>query len=74
MSATPLRKPVSRRADLPRGPVIVTLRPDGLIEFREHRRRKTFVLPLAAVFLRAVDAEVAREKAEKRAARKAVRS
>ena len=70
---TPLRKPVSRRVDLPRGPVVVTLLPEGLVSFRERGRRTSFTLPLSAVFLRAVDAEIARKKAEKRAARKAAR-
>lgn len=51
---TPLRSPVRRVVDLPRGPVVVAL-------------------PLAAVFVRAVDAEVQRQKAEKRAARQARR-
>lgn len=69
--STPLRRPVARVVSLPRGPVVVTLYPSGLVSFREKGRRRTFTLPLSAVFLRAVDAELAREKAERRAARAA---
>jgi hypothetical protein len=50
------------------------LHADGLVSFREKGRRKSFTLPLSSVFLRAVDAEVAREKAERIAARKARRA
>lgn len=71
---TALRSPVYRTTLLPRGPVTVALLPEGLIAFREKRRRTWFTLPLASVFVRAVDAEVQRRKAEKRAARKAARS
>lgn len=68
---TALRTPVRRSIDLPRGRVTVALLPEGLIAFREHRRRQWYTLPLASVFVRAVDAEVQRRKAERRAARKA---
>ena len=54
---TLLRKAVARAVELPRGPVVVTLYPDGLITFREKRRRKEYPLPLASLFVRAVDAE-----------------
>jgi hypothetical protein len=71
---TPLKKSIGRLVSLPRGPVHVTLHADGLVSFREKGRRKSFTLPLSSVFLRAVDAEVAREKAERIAARKARRA
>ena len=67
--STPLRKPVARLVELPRGPVVVTLLPGGLVSFREKGRRTTFTLTLAAVFVRAVDASISQRKAEKKAAR-----
>ena len=71
---TELRKPVSRRVALPRGPVSVTLYPAGLIGFREKGRHTEFVLPLARLFVLAADAYQQQRKAEAKAARKAARA
>ena len=71
---TDLRKPVRRRVTLPRGPVSVTLYPDGTIGFRESRRRVEFRLPLARLFVMAADAYQQQVKAERRAARRAERA
>jgi hypothetical protein len=71
---THLTRKATRRLDLPRGPVAVTLYPGGLIGFREARRRTEFVLPLARVFVLAADAYQQQKNAERRAARKAARS
>jgi hypothetical protein len=62
---TDLRKPVTRRTNLPRGRFAVTLYPDGMIGFREHGRRKEYRLPLALVFLRAVEASIPPKRARK---------
>lgn len=70
---TLLTKPVRRRVDMMRGPVIVTLVPGGLVSFREKGRRKSFEMSLGRVFILAVDAEIARQKAERKAARAAKR-
>jgi hypothetical protein len=68
---TELRKPVRRRLTLPRGPVSVTLYPDGTIGFREPRRRCEYRLPLARVFVLAADAYQQDAKLERRRARRA---
>lgn len=70
---TNLTKPVTRRTRMPRGPVSVTLTPDGRIGFRQHRHRKTHWLPLSRVFVWAVEATIADEKRAKREARAARR-
>lgn len=70
---TALTAPVRRRVNLPRGPVTVALLPEGLIAFRELRRRRWFTLPLSSVFVRAVDAAVQADRAERKAARAAKR-
>lgn len=67
---TALRAPVRRTVALPRGRVTVALLPEGLIAFREHRRRRWYALPLSSVFLRAVDAAVQADKSARRAARR----
>jgi hypothetical protein len=71
---TRLTKAVARVVDFGRGPVVVTLHPDGMISFREHRRRLRFYLPIGAAFVEAVGRHVSAERAAKRAARKARRS
>ena len=68
---TDLRRPVRRRVSLPRGPVSVTLYPDGRIGFREHKRRTEFALPLARVFVLAADAYQQQLKADRKAAKAA---
>lgn len=70
---TDLNRPVRRRVALPRGPVSVTLYPDGRIGFREARRRTEFALPLARVFVLAADAYQQQQRAERKAARAARR-
>ena len=72
--ATRLNKDVVREVRLVRGAVIVTLTKGGTIRFREKGRRRCFELLLDSVFVRAVDATIAREKAERRAQRRADRS
>jgi hypothetical protein len=59
---TDLTKPVTRRVrSLTGADLIVTLLPEG-IEFREPRRRKSFLIPYGEAFVRAarlsVDAEL----------------
>ena len=71
---TKLTKPVTRVIDFGRGPIAVTLQPDGLLAFRERRRRVKFYLPLGAAFIEAVGRAVEAERAAKRAARKARRA
>lgn len=70
---TRLMRAVRRVIDLGRGPVAVTLYPDGHIGFRPRRHRTEFRLPLGSVMVRAVDAHVQQAKAERRAARHAMR-
>lgn len=65
---TDLRKPVRRRLTLPRGPVSVTLYPEGLIGFRERGRHTEYKLPLARVFVWAADAYQQQQRAERKAA------
>jgi hypothetical protein len=67
---TDLRKPVSRRTQLPRGPVVVTLYPDGTIGFRQIRHRVEYRLPLARVFVMAADAHQQTERAMRKLAAK----
>lgn len=59
---TPLRKPVTRVIDFGRGPVAVTMHPDGLLTFREKGRRTVFAVPIAAAFVQAVGRAVAARK------------
>ena len=63
---TKLSKPVTRVVDFGRGPVAVTLQPDGLITFREKGRRKVFAVPLSAAFVQAVGRAVTAERAAKK--------
>ncbi len=64
-----LHKPVAREIAASRhGPMIVTIATEG-IYYREKGRRKAFLLPHGVAFLRAVDLHIARERAEKKAAR-----
>lgn len=72
---TPLEKPVSRRTlqaiDYRRRRLVVTLYPCGTIGLREERTRKVYELPLAHVYSMAVQAEVLRKRAERKARRAA---
>lgn len=70
---TRLLRVVRRTVDLPRGRYEVALRPEGLITFRKKRARRLYSLPLARVFIWAVEAYVAEQKAARRAARAARR-
>ena len=67
---TPLRKPVTRVMDFGRGPVAITMHPDGLLTFREKGRRKVFAIPIAAAFVQAIARALAAEKAARKAARR----
>lgn len=67
---TALKKPVTRMVDFGRGPVAITMTPDGLFTFREKGRRKVFAVPIAKAFVEAVGRTVAAERAiRKRGAR-----
>ena len=70
---TALSKPVTRVVDFGRGPVAITMTPDGLFTFREKGRRKVFAVPIAAAFVQAVGRSIASERAARKVARKAVR-
>lgn len=70
---TKLVRPVTRWIDFGRGPIAITLQPDGMISFREQRRRVKFFLPIGAAFVEAVGRAVAAEREAKRIARKASR-
>lgn len=57
--ATRLEKEVTREVLLALGnrkpkPVLVTLKPSGVIEFREKGKRRSYTLDLSGVFERAV--------------------
>lgn len=70
---TRLSKPVKREVLVPRhGDLIVTVTIEG-IYYREKGRRKAYLLPHGVGFMRAVSMQVAAEKAEKQAKRKARR-
>lgn len=73
---TPLRKPVRRRVEGERRPLVVSLIPNAggsLLELREHGRRKGYVIPVRALWVILAMREADRLIAEKRAAKKAKR-
>jgi hypothetical protein len=55
-------------------PLVVTLYPSGCIGLRPQGTRREELYPLANIYAIAVKARVAAEKAEKKAARKTIRS
>lgn len=66
---TRISKPVRRVVPtLRHGPLVVTIAEEG-IYYREPRRRKAFLIPHGVAFQRAVDLDIQRERAEKKAAR-----
>lgn len=67
--AAKLSKPVRRMAELDRMDVIVTLYPGGTLGFRQKRCRKEYCLPVMTVYRFAIEADQARQKAERRKAR-----
>lgn len=70
---TRISKPVRREVAVPRhGDLVVTLTIEG-IYYREKGRRRAFLLPHGVGYMRAVTMQVAAEKAEKVARRKARR-
>lgn len=70
---TRLTKPVTRKVpSLSYGDLVVTIAEEG-VYYRQPRRRQSFLLPHGAAFQRAVTLHVAREKAEKKAAKKSRR-
>lgn len=72
--ATRISKPVRRVVPtLRHGDLVVTIAEEG-IYFREPRRRTSFLLPHGAAFQQAVNLHIARERAEKKAARASRRS
>lgn len=74
--STLLTRPIRRRAvgSFQRKPYTVALLPGDLLEFREWRRRKRFVIELSTVLAVTVARTVAAEKAAKRAQRQGRRS
>ena len=71
---TPLNKPVRRRTiGTAHGGrrLIVSLAPGDVITFREERTRREYLLSISGAYVYAVRLTVAKEKAEKLAARKA---
>ena len=73
---TPLKKTVARLSAHPgpnRKQYVVTLEPGDVIGFRDARTRRTYWTSLAHCYAMAVRQTVAREKADKAAARKAGR-
>ena len=71
---TPINKPVRRRTVAPiyRGRrLVVSLVPGDVITFREERTRREYLLSISGAYVYAVRLTVAKEKAEKLAARKA---
>jgi hypothetical protein len=64
---TNLNKPVKRSAVLNGGQVtlIVELKPNGTMTFREKRCRKTYDLPIMVAYRYAVQADAAKRRAEK---------
>ena len=62
-------KPVRRLvATLHHGDLVCTITEEG-VYYREKRRRTSFLIPHGVAFQRAVDLHLARERAEKKAAR-----
>lgn len=62
-------KPVRRIVTtLHHGDLVCTITEEG-VYYREKRRRKAFLIPHGVAFQRAVDLHIARERAEKKAAR-----
>ncbi len=64
---TNLNKPVKRSAVLNGGAVtlIVELRPNGVMYFREKRCRRTYDLPILVAYRYAVQADAAKKRADK---------
>lgn len=54
-------------------PIVVTLLPGDVIEFKEHKRRARFALPLDTAFKIAVRMKAFQDAAEQRRQKKAVR-
>jgi hypothetical protein len=71
---TKLTREVTRVVDFGRGPVAITLHPDGLVIFREKARRTRFALPIGAAYVQAVGRYVSAQRAARKAARKEARS
>lgn len=84
---TPITRPLARESSAAlysagrRRPVVIELQPDGpgsigagFIGFRLKGTRRTYYLPIDWAFREAVRAEIPRQKAERRKARKEKRS
>ena len=72
--ATELRKRVKRKTiyrDRRGRALVITLQPGDTIELREERCRKVFTISIPLVYSMAVKLTVDRERAEKKAKRKA---
>ena len=74
---TPLRKPISRRTAeaysvlyVKARPIVVTLLPGDVLEFREHGRRGRWLLAIDTAFKYAVRLKAFHDAAEKRLAKK----
>ena len=72
---TDLKKTVSRRTVAPysnaRRRLVVALMPGDVIAIREERRRKWYVAPVGRVYQQVMEWNLAQERAQRRAARKA---
>jgi hypothetical protein len=78
---TPIKKAVKRRTDCnfanygpDRRAIVVSIEPGDVLGFRLLRTRKTYIIGITDAMRYAVRLEVARERAEKAAARKLKRA
>lgn len=68
-------RPIRRLFDLrERRPIVVTIHPDGFVEFREFRRRVVYTAHLSALLSHAVRAFAVAEANERKARRAAKRA
>ena len=74
---TDLRKPVKRRTieqcATVRRRLVVALMPGDVIAFREEGRRRWYSAPIARLFVTVAQWNIAAERAERKAARRAAR-
>jgi len=73
---TSLTKPITRRTDNEirdgsrRRPLVITLYPGGIVGLRPSKTRREEIITIEAIYSLAVKQRVAKERAEKKAARK----
>lgn len=67
-------RPVRRTYDFgERRPVVATIHPDGVVEFREKGRRRSFCAHLRALYFAAVKQAVETDRESRQAERRAAR-